>query len=124
RAEDFSDGFFGILHELGHGLYEQGLDPEHHGTPLGSVASLALHESQARLWENQVGRSRAFWEHFFPRARQGFPGVLRGVSLGDFYFAVNHVEASFIRVRADEVTYDLHVLVRFELEQALLAGDL
>jgi carboxypeptidase Taq len=121
---NFCGGLFGILHEVGHGLYEQGLDPEHHGTPMGEAASLGLHESQARLWENTIGRSRAFWRHFFPLARQVLPGMLSGVALDDFHFAVNNVEPSLNRVQADEVTYNLHILVRFELEQALLTGDL
>jgi carboxypeptidase Taq len=120
----FADGFFAILHETGHGLYEQGLPAEHYGTPLGEVSSLALHESQARLWENAVGHSLAFWRHFFPAARAAFPGVLDDVSPEDFHFAVNAVEASLIRVGADEVTYNLHILIRWELERALLAGDL
>jgi carboxypeptidase Taq len=123
-AHHFSDGFFGILHEVGHGLYEQGLDPEHHGTPLGEAASLAVHESQARLWENTVGRSRPFWQHVGPLARRTFPGALGDVVPGDLYRAVNHVASSPIRVGADEVTYNLHILVRFELERALMAGNL
>jgi carboxypeptidase Taq len=123
-GNNFSDGFFSTLHEVGHGLYEQGLDPEHQGTPMGNGPSLALHESQARLWENTVGRSRAFWRHFFPRVRQVFHETLPDVTLDDFYAAVNHVEPGCNRVRADEVTYNLHILVRFELEQALLTGDL
>jgi carboxypeptidase Taq len=117
-------GFFATLHEVGHGLYEQGLPAEHFGTPRGEAASIGVHESQARLWENTVGRSLPFWEHFFPLARQAFPVVLRGVSLKGFHFAVNHVEATLDRVGADEVTYNLHILARFELERALVAGDL
>ena len=120
----FNESFFGILHEAGHGLYEQGLNPEHACTPMGSPVSLGIHESQSRLWENQVGRGRAFWEHFFPRARKTFPEALRRVSLDDFLFAINDVRPSFIRVEADEGTYNLHIILRFELEQALLAGDL
>jgi carboxypeptidase Taq len=120
----FNEAFFGILHEAGHGMYEQGLDPEHHGTPLGSAASLGIHESQSRLWENQVGRGRPFWEHFFPRARQVFRDALADVELDDFLFAINEVRPSFIRVEADEATYNLHIILRFELEQALVAGDL
>ncbi len=123
-ARELSQGFFGILHEAGHGLYEQGLAAEHFGTPRGMAVSLGIHESQSRLWENQVGRSRPFWEHFFPRARQTFPGTLDDVSLDDFVFAINDVERSFIRVEADEATYNLHILLRFELEQALLTGVL
>ncbi|HEX5270731.1 MAG TPA: carboxypeptidase M32 [Gemmataceae bacterium] len=122
--QSFCDGLFAILHEVGHGLYEQGLPAEHAGTPLGEASSLGLHESQARLWENAVGRSRAFWRHFLPAARAAFPGPLAGVSLDEFHFAVNAVEPTLIRVGADEVTYNLHILIRFELERALLSGDL
>ena len=124
HGHDLRDGLFGILHEAGHGLYEQGLDPEHFGTPMGEAVSVGVHESQARLWENTVGRSRSFWQHFLSFARQVFPAALRDVSLDEFYRAVNHVTPSLIRVGADEVTYNLHILIRFELEQALLAGDL
>ncbi len=123
-GHDFSDGFFSTLHEVGHALYEQGLDPAHHGTPMGEAPSLGLHESQSRLWENIVGRSRAFWLHFFPLARQVFHETLRDVTLDDFHFAVNHVEPSPGRVQADEITYNLHIFLRFELEQALVSGDL
>jgi carboxypeptidase Taq len=121
---DFSEALFGILHETGHGLYDQGLDPEHFGTPMGEAVSLGVHESQSRLWENAVGRSRPFWDHVFPLAQRIFHEALAGVSLDDFLFAINRVEPSLIRVQADEVTYNLHVLLRFELEQALLSGDL
>lgn len=124
RADGFVDAFFGILHEVGHGLYDQGLDPAHYGTPMGDAVSLGIHESQSRLWENAVGRSRPFWQQFFPLARRFFPDALHDVSLDDFHFAVNEVERSLNRVEADEVTYNLHILVRFELEQALLSGDL
>jgi carboxypeptidase Taq len=123
-AHRFGDAFFGVLHEVGHGLYDQGLDPSHHGTPMGEAVSLGVHESQSRLWENLVGRSRPFWAYWFPLARQVFREALSGVALDDFVFAVNRVEPSLIRVEADEVTYNLHVLVRFELERALLSGDL
>jgi carboxypeptidase Taq len=118
------DGFFSTLHELGHALYDQGLNPGHYGTPLGEGASLGVHESQARLWENAVGRGLAFWEFFFPLARAAFPAALRGVPLAEFHFAVNNVEPTPTRVEADEVTYNLHILVRFELERALVAGVL
>src|SRR5262249_29519483 len=111
-------------HESGHGMYEQGLDPEHFGTPMGTAASFGIHESQSRLWENLVGRSRPFWEHFFPRARQTFLEALRDVSLEDFLFAINDVQPSYIRIEADEATYNLHIILRFELEQALIRGDL
>jgi carboxypeptidase Taq len=120
----FNESFFGILHESGHAIYEQNLDPEQFGTPVGSACSLGIHESQSRMWENQVGRSRPFWEHFFPKARLAFPEALADVSLDDFYFAINDVQPSFIRVEADEATYNMHIILRFELEQALMTGDL
>ena len=124
HLKHFNDGFFGILHEAGHGIYEQGLPAEHFGTPLGSACSLGIHESQSRLWENQVGRSRPFWEHFFPKTRATFPEALNNVKLDDYLFAINDVRPSFIRVEADEATYNLHIILRFELEQALISGDL
>jgi carboxypeptidase Taq len=124
HARELNQGFFGILHEAGHGIYDQGLDPAHFGTPMGSAVSLGIHESQSRLWENQVGRSRPFWEHFLPRTQQTFPGILDDVTLDEFVFAVNKVEPSFIRVEADEATYNMHIILRFELEQALIRGDL
>jgi carboxypeptidase Taq len=120
----FSSAFFGILHEAGHGIYEQGLRTDQYGLPLGQYVSMGIHESQSRLWENMVGRSRAFWEYFYPEAKRLFPEALDGVSLDDFHFAINDVRPSLIRVEADEVTYNLHIIIRFELEQALLAGDL
>lgn len=120
----FPGGFFGTLHEAGHGIYEQGLDREAFGTPAGETVSMGIHESQSRLWENFVGRSLPFWRHFFPKAQQAFPEALAGVSLEDFHAAINDVRPSFIRVEADEVTYNLHIMLRFELEQPLIAGDL
>jgi carboxypeptidase Taq len=123
NAKFFNESFFGVLHEAGHGIYEQGLLPEHAGTPLGTFCSLGIHESQSRLWENQVGRGPAFWEHFFPRAKQMFPS-LRDVGYDDWLFAVNDVQPSFIRVEADEANYNLHIILRFELEHAILAGEL
>src|SRR5262249_4351094 len=124
NAHFFNEAFFGTLHESGHGIYDQGLDPTHFGTPMGSAVSLGIHESQSRLWENQVGRGRPFWEHFFPRARQTFADALHDVSLEDWLFAINDVQPSFIRVEADEATYNMHIILRFELEQGLIAGHL
>ncbi len=121
---NFSDAFFGILHEVGHGLYEQGLDPDQYGTPMGEAVSLGIHESQSRLWENAVARSRPFWAYWFPMAQRIFHEALADVTLDAFHVAVNHVAPSLIRVQADEVTYNLHIIIRFELEQALLSGDL
>jgi len=120
----FNEGFFGILHEAGHGIYEQGLDAKHFGTPAGDPCSFAIHESQSRTWENLVGRSRAFWEYFYPKAQKYFPQALDGVTLGGFYSAINAVEPSFIRVEADEVSYNLHIVLRFNIEQKLANGDL
>ena len=120
----FPSAFFGILHEAGHGIYDQGLPTEFYGLPPGTFVSLGIHESQSRLWENAVGRSHAFWRHFFPLAQQQFPDALADVSLDDFHFAVNDVRPSLIRVEADEATYNLHIIIRFELERALLSGEL
>jgi carboxypeptidase Taq len=120
----FSEAFFGVLHETGHALYEQNLPAENFGTPLGQACSFGFHESQSRLWENLVGRGRPFWDHFFPRLKQTFSTTLEGVSLEAFHFAINDVRPSLIRVEADEATYNLHIALRFELELALLSGDL
>jgi carboxypeptidase Taq len=97
---------------------------EHFGTPMGESVSLGIHESQSRMWENQVGRSRPFWKYFFPQAQRIFRDSLGDVKLEEFYGAVNYVTPSYIRVEADEATYNLHILLRFELERALLTGDL
>jgi carboxypeptidase Taq len=120
----FPSAFFSILHEAGHGTYEQGLRPAFFGLPTGSYVSLGIHESQSRLWENFVGRSRCAWQYFFPLAQQAYPKSLAGIELDDFYFAINDVCPSLIRVEADEATYNLHIIIRFEIEQALLSGDL
>jgi carboxypeptidase Taq len=120
----FQQAFFATLHEAGHGIYAQGLDPVYYGTPMGESVSSGIHESQARTWENLVGRSRAFWRHLYPKAQAAFPKALAGVTLDDFYFAINRVQPSYIRVEADEVTYNLHIVLRFEIEQALLSGDI
>lgn len=124
NPKHFGQAFFGILHEAGHGIYEQGLDPGRYGTPGGDSVSLGIHESQSRMWENLVGRSRSFWKHFFPKAQTIYPEALGDIKFEDFYFAINEVVPSFIRVEADEVTYNLHILVRFEIEQAFFSGDL
>ena len=120
----FGDAFFGIMHEVGHGLYEQGLEREHFGTPMGEAISLGVHESQSRLWENAVARGRAFWTFWFPMAKRVFREALADVTFESFHAAVNHVAPSLIRVQADEATYNLHIIVRFELERALVTGDL
>jgi carboxypeptidase Taq len=115
---------FGIIHEGGHGLYELGFTRDFHGTRLADGASLGIHESMSRFWENVVGRGRAFWHHFFPIFKSDFPSQLDGVDLETFYKGVNRVEPSLIRVEADEVTYSLHIILRFELERMLIARDL
>lgn len=121
--EDFLSSLFGVMHEAGHGTYEQGLAEDEHGQPIGTSVSLGIHESQSRLWENHVGRSREFWEHWLPRAIVHFPQLV-GVDVDTMFAHVNRAERSFIRVEADEVTYDLHILLRFEIEQAIFSGDL
>lgn len=120
-----NDALFGTMHEAGHGLYEMGLEKEKYfGMPTGEATSLGVHESQSRMWENQVGRSKDFWVYFFPQAQRIFKESLADVALDDFYGAINHVQPSYIRVEADEATYNLHILLRFELERALMTGDL
>ena len=119
----FCPAFFGVLHETGHALYDQGLPADHWGTPRGDTVSLGIHESQSRLWENLVGRSLGFWRFFYTKAQETF-AVLQDVPLEVFHFAVNEVKPSLIRTEADEVTYNLHILLRFELERALMNGDL
>jgi len=120
----FSSAFFGTLHEAGHGIYEQGLRSEFYGLPPGQYCSLGLHESQSRLWENLVGRSLGFWQHFWPEASRLFPDALKSISVEEFWRAVNYSAPSLIRVEADEATYNLHIALRFELESALINGGL
>lgn len=115
---------YGMMHEAGHGMYEQGIAQELDGTPLASGTSLGVHESQSRMWENIVGRSRAFWTWALPRLQQAMPGKFDNVTVDQMYRAVNKVERSFIRVEADEATYNLHIILRFELEQDIVAGKL
>jgi carboxypeptidase Taq len=121
---DSLEAVFSTMHEYGHGLYDHQIPRSLCGLPTGTAASFGLHESQSRLWENLVGRSLPFWRLFYPRLRERFPEQLGGVELGRFYAAVNRVQPSLVRVDADEVTYGLHVILRFELEQELLAGRL
>lgn len=113
-----------VLHEGGHALYEMGLPEAEYGTPLGDAISLGMHESQSRFWETYIGQSKPFWQHYLPLLKKEFSGKLDDVSLEHFYRAINKVEPSFIRVEADEVTYPLHVILRFELERALIEGSL
>jgi carboxypeptidase Taq len=121
---DLGDALFSTLHEAGHAIYEQGISAALDGTPLGRGVSAGVHESQSRLWENVVGRSRGFWEHFYPRLQQIFPKQLSCVSLDVFHRAINKVARSLIRTDADELTYNLHIMLRFDLENKLLEGKL
>lgn len=113
-----------ILHEAGHALYEMGLPTEHYGSPLGDAISLGIHESQSRWWETRIGQSKPFWQHYLPILKEIFKGKLDKITLDAFYKAINKVEPSMIRVEADEVTYPLHVILRFEMEHALIDGTL
>lgn len=121
---DLGTGLFGTMHEAGHGMYEQGLNTEHFGLPLGSYTSLGIHESQSRMWENQVGRSYAFWQWVTPRLKDLFPSQYADVSAKELHFAANEVRPSLIRVEADEATYNLHIIIRYELEKQLIQGEL
>lgn len=124
-SEDkFFDALGSTMHEAGHGIYEQGVPAEHNGTPLGRAVSLGVHESQSRMWENFVGRSRSFWEWCLPEAAVAFGSALSLLSVDEAYEGMNTVRPDFIRVEADEATYNMHIMIRFELERALLSGDI
>ncbi len=124
KEDDLAEALFSTIHETGHALYEQGINPGFEATPLAAGTSMGIHESQSRLWENMVGKSRPFWAYFFPELQKVFPAQLGRVSLDTFYRAINKVQRSLIRTDADEVTYNLHVMIRFDLELALLEGKL
>src|SRR5262245_14116948 len=124
REDDIGDALFSTLPEAGHAMYEQGVSPAYEGTPLGSGVSASVHESQSRLWENLVARSRPFWEHYYPALQRTFAEQLGAVPLDAFYRAINKVERSLIRTDADELTYNLHIMLRFDLELRLLEGRL
>jgi len=115
---------FGTIHEAGHGIYEQHVNPEYEESVLQSGASFGIHESQSRFLENMVGRSKEFWKFFYPKLQEYFPAQLANVSVEEFYRAVNTVEPSFIRVEADELTYNLHIMLRYEIEKALIGGEI
>lgn len=121
---DLGQALFSTIHEMGHALYEQGINLDYEGTPLAGGTSSGVHESQSRLWENMVGRSLGFWKYFYPQLQATFPSQLGNVSLDTFYRAINKVERSLIRTDADEVTYNLHVMIRFDLELQMLEGSL
>ncbi len=124
QTDYLANGLFSTIHEAGHAMYEQGIDMAYEASPLGGGASSGVHESQSRLWENIVGRSRVFWRHYYPQLQEIFPQQLGDVELDTFYKAINKVQPSLIRTEADQMTYDLHVMIRFDLELALLEGAL
>jgi carboxypeptidase Taq len=124
REDRLDDALFSTLHESGHAMYEQGIRQDFEALPLADGTSAGVHESQSRMWENIVGRSKGFWSHYYPKLQEVFPEKLNGVSLDTFYRAINKVEPSLIRTDADEVTYNLHVMLRFDLELQLLEGSL
>ncbi len=123
-AHDLLSSLFSSIHEGGHGLYDQGLSKKYYGTPLGDSISLGIHESQSRLWENSVGRSRDFWTYFFPKLRAVFPKNFENIDFETFYTAINGVRPSLIRVESDEVTYNLHIMLRFEIERMIIEDGL
>ena len=124
QENDFGHMLWSCIHEGGHALYEQGLPVEEYGLPLGEACSYSIHESQSRIWENNIGRSRPFWNHFFPLLQKQFSQQFGQVSVTDFYRAINAVKPSLIRTEADELTYHFHVMIRYELEKKLLEGSL
>jgi len=121
---DFANMTWSCIHETGHALYEQGLPAEEYGLPLGEACSYSIHESQSRLWENNVGRSKNFWQHYYPQLQNHFPEQFKKVSLEQFYKGINKVQPSLIRTEADEITYHFHVYIRYELEKRLIEGSL
>ena len=121
---DFGNMTWSCIHEVGHALYEQGLPVDQYGLPLGEACSYSIHESQSRLWENNVGRSQIFWERYLPELQKFFPEHLKNINIDQFYRAINKVQPSLIRTEADEITYHFHVFVRYELEKKLLEGSL
>ena len=124
RDNDILYSIGSTIHEAGHALYEQGLPAEHFGTPLAESISLGVHESQSRMWENMIGKSRSFWKYFYPKLQREFPVPFKKISLDSFYKIANIVKPSLIRTESDEVTYNLHIIIRFELEKAMIEGSL
>jgi carboxypeptidase Taq len=121
---DFGNMTWSCIHETGHALYEQGLPAEYYGLPLGEACSYSIHESQSRLWENNVGRSKLFWQHYYPQLQQHFSSQFSNVSLDQFYKGINKVQPSLVRTEADEISYHFHVAIRYELEKRLIEGSL
>ncbi|HYF10539.1 MAG TPA: carboxypeptidase M32 [Candidatus Paceibacterota bacterium] len=124
REDDLLYSLGSTIHETGHALYEQGLPSEHFGTPLGEAVSLGVHESQSRLWENNIGKSEAFWRHFYPKLQKRFPKPFKTLPFEEFMLILNEVKPSLIRTEADEVTYNLHIIVRFEIEKGMIEGKI
>lgn len=124
HEDHFGKGFFAVMHESGHALYEHNLPFEHFGTPLGEPASHGIHESQSRIWETFIGHSLPFWKYYFPKVQKLFPEALSPLSLDAFYHSLNECKATFIRIYADEVTYNLHIILRYEMEKGLLDGSI
>ena len=122
--DDFLNSLSTTIHEAGHAMYEQGIIMENFGTPLGESISLGIHESQSKIWENFVGKGKPFWKYFFPKLQKKFPCPFSKIKFDDFYKAINHVSPSFIRTEADEITYNLHIIMRFEIEKELLDGSI
>jgi carboxypeptidase Taq len=122
--KDFGNMTWSCIHEVGHALYEQGLPIDEYGLPLGEACSYSIHESQSRLWENNVGRSKIFWQHYLPSLQEFFPEQFKTISLDQFYQGINKVQPSLIRTEADEITYHFHVSIRYELEKKLIEGSL
>jgi carboxypeptidase Taq len=124
NEDDFSSMTWSCIHEVGHALYEQGLPEEQYGLPLGEATSLGMHESQSRLWENNIGRSLSFWKYYYPELQKRFPGQLAKISVEEFYNGINKVEPSLIRTEADELSYHFHIIIRYELEKKLIEGSI
>ncbi|HLM84441.1 MAG TPA: carboxypeptidase M32 [Candidatus Bathyarchaeia archaeon] len=124
EKDNLLDSFYSVIHETGHALYEQGLSKKNFGTPLGEAISLGIHESQSRMWENTVARGKNFWEYFFPKMQKEFPQPFAKIKFDDFFRAINFVRPSLIRVESDEVTYNLHIILRFEIEKELIEGSI
>lgn len=124
KDDDMLYGVGSTIHEAGHGLYDQGLPIEYFGTPLAESISLGIHESQSRMWENLIGKSEAFWKFFYPKIQKEFPEPFKKVSLGEFYKIINKVIPSLVRTEADEVTYNLHIIIRFEIEKEMIEGSI
>jgi len=124
RENDALYSLGSIIHEAGHGLYDQGMNPEHFGTPLAEMISHGIHESQSRMWENIIGKSEAFWKYFYPKLQKEFAKPFKAVSLSDFYRIINKVSPSLIRTESDEVTYNLHIIMRFEIEREMIEGTI